>query len=107
MSGQTWIVIKLGGTSVSSRRNWDNALAEVREHLAAGKRVLLVQSALSGVTNALEALLAAPGAPALQQALAALEARHQAFATELGVDPDLRTYMERLQRLASGAQLTG
>lgn len=28
MSGQTWIVIKLGGTSVSSRRNWDNALAK-------------------------------------------------------------------------------
>ena len=43
---QTWIVIKLGGTSVSSRRNWDNALAEVRKHLAAGSRVLLVQSAL-------------------------------------------------------------
>ena len=107
MSGQTWIVIKLGGTSVSSRRNWNNALAEVREHLAHGKRVLLVQSALSGVTNALEGLLAAPDAPALQQALAALQERHLAFAAELGVDPDLHIYIERLQRLASGAQLTG
>jgi len=107
MSGQTWIVIKLGGTSVSSRRNWDNALAEVREHLAAGKRVLLVQSALSGITNALEALLAAPGAPALQQALAVIQERHRAFAAELGVAADLDIYGERLQRLASGAQLTG
>ena len=107
MSGQTWIVIKLGGTSVSSRSNWDNVLAEVRGHLAADKRVLLVQSALSGITDALEALLIAPDAAALQTALAALQARHQAFAVELGVDPDLHAYIGRLQRLASGAQLTG
>ena len=103
----TWIVMKLGGTSVSSRKNWDNALAEVREHLATGKRVLLVQSALSGVTNALEALLAAPDAAALQQALAAIQERHRAFAAELGVDSDLHTYIERLEQRASGAQLTG
>ncbi|HEY3645309.1 MAG TPA: bifunctional aspartate kinase/diaminopimelate decarboxylase [Gammaproteobacteria bacterium] len=107
MNGQTWIVIKLGGTSVSSRRNWDNAFAEVRGHLAAGSRVLLVQSALSGITNALEALIAAPDSAALQQALDAIQARHRAFATELGVDPELHTYIERLQRLAAGAQLTG
>lgn len=107
MRGQTWIVIKLGGTSVSNRSNWDKALAEVRGHLSAGKRVLLVQSALSGITNALEALLAAPDAAALHQALGAIQTRHQAFAAELGVDPDLTTYIEKLQRLAAGAQLTG
>jgi diaminopimelate decarboxylase/aspartate kinase len=107
MSGQTWIVIKLGGTSVSSRHNWDKVLAEVREHLADSKRVLLVQSALSGITNALEALLAARDPEALQAALDAILERHRAFATELGVDPDLHTYIEKLQRLAAGAQLTG
>ena len=104
---QTWIVIKLGGTSVSSRRNWDNALAEVRAHAAAGKRVLLVQSALSGVTNALEALLAARDPEDLQTALDAILGRHQDFALELGVDAPIHTYIDRLHRLASGAQLTG
>lgn len=103
----TWIVIKLGGTSVSSRCNWDNVLTEVRQHLSAGKRVLLVQSALSGITDALEALLAARGPEALQTALDAIAARHQAFATELGVDPELPLYIEKLQRLAAGAHLTG
>ena len=108
MSGdQTWIVIKLGGTSVSSRSNWDNVLAEVRQHLSTGKRVLLVQSALSGITDALEALLAARKPEALQTALDAIAARHQAFAAELGVDPQLPLYIEKLQRLAAGAQLTG
>ncbi|HSN18591.1 MAG TPA: bifunctional aspartate kinase/diaminopimelate decarboxylase [Gammaproteobacteria bacterium] len=107
MSGQTWIVIKLGGTSVSSRRNWDNALAEMRGHVAAGKRVLLVQSALSGITNALEALLAAPDAPTLETALDAILERHRTFAAELGVACPIDTYIERLRRLASGAQLTG
>lgn len=107
--GQKWIVVKLGGTSVSSRGNWDKVLAEVRGHVAAGRRVLLVQSALSGVTNALEALLGAADGDALQRSLAALAARHTAFATELDVDAreTLAADLERLQRLAAGAQLTG
>ena len=112
MSGsnrQAWIVIKLGGTSVSSRRNWDNALTEVRQHASAGKRVLLVQSALSGITNALEALLTALDADGLQARLDDVAARHRSFAAELGVpcDAALAPYLERLQRLAAGALLTG
>ena len=108
-STQAWIVIKLGGTSVSSKRNWDNVLAEVRGHIAADKRVLLVQSALSGITNALEALLTATDAGSLQARLEDVAARHRGFAAELGVPPDavLAPYLERLQRLAAGAQLTG
>ncbi len=108
-SSQAWIVIKLGGTSVSSKQNWDNVLAEVRQHLAAGKRVLLVQSALSGITNALEALLVALDTASLQARLEDVAARHRGFAAELGVPSDaaLAPYLERLQRLAAGAQLTG
>jgi bifunctional diaminopimelate decarboxylase / aspartate kinase len=106
---QAWIVIKLGGTSVSNKRNWDNVLSEVREHLAAGKRVLLVQSALSGITNALEALLAAPDAESLQERLEDIAARHGRFAAELGVSPDtaLEPHLRRLHKFAAGAQLTG
>jgi len=110
-SAQTWIVMKLGGTSVSSRRNWDNALAEVRTHVAEGRRVLLVQSALSGVTNALEALLAAADEDAARRSLEDIASRHQTFATELELGPTpapvLEPYIERLGRLAAGARLTG
>src|SRR5579872_6337701 len=104
-----WIVIKLGGTSVSSRGNWDNALAAVREQLDAGKRVLLVQSAFAGVTNALEALLAAAEAATQEERLADIARRHTAMAKELEVDANaaLAPHLERLQRLATGALLTG
>ena len=111
MNGNGWIVIKLGGTSVSSRKHWDNAIAEVRALAASGKRVLLVQSALSGVTNALEGLLAAPDAAAQAERLRDIGARHARLAEEMGVsaevDDALRPYFERLGRLAAGTLLTG
>lgn len=104
-----WIVIKLGGTSVSRRRNWDNALAEVRLHLSAGKRVLLVQSALSGMTDALSRLLVSSDTASAEAVLAVIEARHREFAAELAVDSGaaLTPHLTRLRRLVSGAQLTG
>ncbi|HLW74001.1 MAG TPA: bifunctional aspartate kinase/diaminopimelate decarboxylase [Gammaproteobacteria bacterium] len=111
MNGNGWIVIKLGGTSVSSRGNWDNALAEARALNAAGKRVLMVQSALSGVTNALEALLAAPDEAALEAGLVALERRHAAFAQEMGIahefDSVIETPFQQLRKRVGGAHLTG
>src|SRR5579859_1455023 len=101
--GQTWIVIKLGGTSVSSRRNWDNALSEVRAHVAVGSRVLLVQSALSRITDTLEKLLAAPDEGAAGRRLEDIVSRHRAFAAELelesALDPVLDIYIDRLGRL--------
>ncbi|MFL6592987.1 MAG: bifunctional aspartate kinase/diaminopimelate decarboxylase [Luteimonas sp.] len=79
-----WIVLKFGGTSVSRRNRWDNigAIASKRM-LEQDARVLVVVSALSGVTNALQAIAdggdAGPG-------IDALVARHLDFARELGID---------------------
>jgi diaminopimelate decarboxylase/aspartate kinase len=54
-SGQ-WIVMKFGGTSVSSIACWGTICEQVRRHLDEGKQVLVVVSALSGVTNLLSRL---------------------------------------------------
>src|SRR3546814_6285146 len=53
----TWIVLKFGGTSVSRRHRWDTIgrLAKQRAD-ENGARVLVVVSALSGVTNELQAI---------------------------------------------------
>jgi len=106
-----WVVIKLGGTSVSSKANWNRAAAEVRALTAAGKRVLLVQSALSGVTNALEALLEARDADAQAKLLRGIRERHASLGCEMDLAAQLcaalSPYMEQLQRLAGGALLTG
>src|SRR5690606_3332315 len=82
-----WIVLKVGGTSVSSRERWDTIgrLAQERAGLH-GARVLVVVSALSGVTNALQAV--ADGTADAHTELAALKRRHREFAIELGLDAD-------------------
>lgn len=53
-----WVVLKFGGTSVSSVSNWRNVAGVVRARLAEGLRPVLVHSALSGITDRLEQLLA-------------------------------------------------
>ena len=54
-----WVVLKFGGTSVSSVANWRNIAGVVEERRRAGLRPVVVHSALSGVTDRLESLLAA------------------------------------------------
>lgn len=81
-----WVVLKFGGTSVSSRARWDTIAELARKRREEGLAVLLVVSAVSGVTDRLKALIAAK--PAERSALAdALIALHRDFASELGVAP--------------------
>ncbi|WP_157723062.1 hypothetical protein, partial [Stenotrophomonas pictorum] len=70
-----WIVLKFGGTSVSRRHRWNTIgeLAKKRAEETSG-RVLVVVSALSGVTNELTAI--ADGAADSRQRVAALVTRH-------------------------------
>ena len=51
-----WIVVKFGGTSVSTRPRWDAIARIVGEHRERGKRVVIVVSALSGITDQLKAI---------------------------------------------------
>jgi diaminopimelate decarboxylase/aspartate kinase len=85
-----WVVLKFGGTSVSKRHRWDTIGRLAARRRAEGTRVLLVVSAVSGVTNALQALIDGHAdAAAALAAAQALDARHREFARELGVDPDV------------------
>ncbi len=86
-TGTPWVVLKFGGTSVSQRHRWDTIgqLAHKRAAECDG-RVLVVVSALSGVTNELTAIAA--GATDAATRLDALVARHRAFVQELDLDPD-------------------
>ncbi len=86
-----WIVLKFGGTSVSRRHRWDTigrlAKKRVDEGDAHGSktRVLVVVSALSGVTNELTAI--ADGRE-IDARIDALVERHRTFCAELDLDPD-------------------
>ncbi|HEY4974941.1 MAG TPA: hypothetical protein VII41_15110, partial [Steroidobacteraceae bacterium] len=103
----SWIVLKFGGTSVSSLDTWRNIGAVVRARLAGGARVLVVHSALSGITDQLEKLLAAALGGAHEALLTSIEQRHRALAHELdvGVSAELNEYFAQLRQMASGIAL--
>jgi diaminopimelate decarboxylase/aspartate kinase len=86
-SASSWIVLKFGGSSVSSLENWRNIASIVLARHAAGARVLIVHSALSGVTDALEELLDPQRLPEYDTRIGAIEERHRRLASELGITP--------------------
>ena len=92
-----WIVLKFGGTSVSRRHRWDTIGRLARRRAEENDaRVLVVVSALSGVTNELTAI--ADGAEDGAARMALIEKRHREFATELELD-DERVLGERFAGL--------
>lgn len=96
-----WIVLKFGGTSVSRRHRWDTIGRLAKQRADQGNfRVLVVVSALSGVTNELQAI--ADGRE-IDTRIDALVERHRAFCTELDLDADivLRERLSILRALAS------
>lgn len=96
-----WIVLKFGGTSVSRRERWDTiGTLAARRADEEGARVLVVVSALGGVTNELQAI--ADGQD-LHGGVAALARRHAGFCEELGlpVEPVLGERFDALAALAA------
>ncbi|MGH6819840.1 MAG: hypothetical protein ACREDU_03140, partial [Methylocella sp.] len=77
-----WAVLKFGGTSVSGRPQWEAIARLVRARWEQGWRVVLVCSAVTGVTDDLSALADEPASGTKAEAV--LE-RHRRLAAELGV----------------------
>ncbi len=104
-----WSVLKFGGTSVSSLANWRNIAKVTAARRAEGRRVLIVHSALTGITDLLEKLLEAALRGAQDEVLPSIEARHRALATELGITlgPELEHHFAELHELAAGVALVG
>jgi diaminopimelate decarboxylase/aspartate kinase len=97
----SWVVLKFGGTSVSTAQNWRNIAQVVRERLALNLQPVVVHSALSGITDQLESLLAAALAGEHAARLAAIEAKHRDLARSLAVEPGERfdAFIAELHRI--------
>jgi bifunctional diaminopimelate decarboxylase / aspartate kinase len=104
-----WIVLKFGGTSVATLANWTNIARVAAERRAGGARVLLVHSAISGITDRLERLLDAAVAQAHEEELEAIEERHRRLAAELDVaaGAELERHFAELREIAAGISLVG
>jgi diaminopimelate decarboxylase/aspartate kinase len=100
--------LKFGGTSVSTRERWETIAEQAKAKLKAGNRPVIVCSAVSGISNALEQLLDEAKRGEHQNTLQSIVARHRDLADELDleVDPIIGDELETLERLALGASLT-
>jgi diaminopimelate decarboxylase/aspartate kinase len=102
---RTWVVLKFGGTSVSSVANWHNIADIVRTRIAASFRPVVVHSALSGITDRLESLLAAAASGTHAPVLEQIDAKHRDLARALGIVPSslFEGFMEELRHMADAA----
>jgi diaminopimelate decarboxylase/aspartate kinase len=103
------VVLKFGGTSVSNLPNWRNIASIVQRRRSTGARVLVVHSAVSGITDRLEKLLLAAQAGVYDAQLEAIEERHRTLAEELGVGvgPGLQASFDLLRKQAAQIAASG
>jgi len=102
-----WMVLKFGGTSVSSLANWSNIARVAAEREAGGARVLIVHSALAGVTDQLGRLLDTAIRDSPEEELRTIEQRHCRLAAELGVPvpPEVERQLAELREIAAGISM--
>jgi diaminopimelate decarboxylase/aspartate kinase len=107
IAGSTWVVLKFGGTSVSTAKNWQTIADVVQARVADGLRPVVVHSALQGVSNALHALIDEVVSGNSAAAVALVREQHYQLARALGVDgPGLvGDLLHELEQLLAGIRL--
>jgi diaminopimelate decarboxylase/aspartate kinase len=83
------IVAKFGGTSVSSRKTWENILQIAKNHINSGRFPVLVCSARSQASNMLEQLIQHALKNAHLDLLDQFTTAHYSLAQELEIDPKI------------------
>ena len=98
-----WIVMKFGGTSVATAPRWRNILELAASRRAEGARVLIVVSALSGVTDALKHIASQGDVIDRAAQARALRERHHALCNDmlLDVPANLHARLDDLATLAA------
>ena len=103
-----WVVMKFGGSSVSTAENWATIARLIRNRLAAGLKPVIVHSALKSVSNGLEdVLLAAAAGEDTREMLAAIREQHYQLASDLELDGPalLDETLHELEQLVAGVRL--
>ena len=85
-----WVVMKFGGTSVSSAACWQTISREVCKNVADGQMVLVVVSALSQVTNLLTRLVSGVSESERDALLQQIKDKHMALLSSLDMPPPQR-----------------
>lgn len=102
-----WVIMKFGGSSVSTVANWQTIAQLLRRRLDAGLRPVVVHSALHGVSNALERLLSEAVSSGVDDILEAIRKQHFELADALDLDGEalLGEVLHELEQLVAGVRL--
>lgn len=101
------LVLKFGGSSVATLENWQNIAKIIQARIVSGYTVVVVHSALAGVSNSLRDLLDATTSGQGDEQLAAVLAAHTQLAAEMGLNAEdvIAELTEELSQLIAGAKL--
>ncbi|MGC1182665.1 bifunctional aspartate kinase/diaminopimelate decarboxylase [Legionella sp.] len=100
------IITKFGGTSVSTRGNWDNIAAITKKHLSKGVQPVIVCSALTQISNKLEKAIDAALLNEHQSILTDIRNEHFNLAEQLATNPELITEeLHQLEQWLTGIAL--
>ena len=107
IAASPWVVMKFGGTSVSTAENWATIAGLVQQRLDAGLRPVIVHSALKGVSNALESILDSAVKGDATDRMDAIRQQHFELAAALGLDGAalLEESFHELGQLVAGVRL--
>ena len=75
----SWIVLKFGGTSVSSYKNWSVIVERIQYFQDLSFNVMVVISALSGITNLLQDICNTPDTDKRKLILDEIRLKHSKF----------------------------
>ena len=102
-----WIVLKFGGTSVSSREKWETIADQVQQLVDDGRRPLVVCSAVSGISDQLESVVQLAVRGEHEEVVEKIKERHLELGDALQVDGEalLEEYFEKLDKFSKGAAL--
>lgn len=100
------LVTKFGGTSVSSRENWDHIAEITKQHINNGAQAIIVCSALTQASNLLEKMLEAAVIDEHHSILSDLTKRYLQLAKDLEVNPELiQADLQQLKQWLTGIAL--
>ncbi|MFH1874159.1 MAG: bifunctional aspartate kinase/diaminopimelate decarboxylase [Pseudomonadota bacterium] len=97
----SWVVLKFGGTSVSTKQTWETIAQIIQDRLQKNLRPVVVCSALSGISDKLENLVKQAVNNNHQEIFQEIGKIHAKFANELGVAiAEIQPDIEKLNALA-------
>ena len=107
IANSDWVVMKFGGTSVSTATNWRSIADLIQSRLDDGFRVFVVHSALKGVSNTLEEILESTISEETSEYLTKLKQQHYDLADALGMNGSLLldSVFQELEELIARVQL--